>query len=90
MNSLSEFLSSLQFDFIPSNLPSNNTEWPNELDILLETLSKSDIQLLDRRVTNDLVRMTNANKARELLLPMLPISHAILRALEIPLTIPLR
>ena len=27
---------------------------PDEIDILLETLSESNIQLLDRRVTNDL------------------------------------
>ena len=54
MNSLSEFLSSSMLNFIPSNLPSNNIEWPDEIDILLETLSESDIQLLDRRVTDDL------------------------------------
>ena len=54
MNSFSEFLSSPLLDFIPSNSPSKNTEWPNELDMLLETLSKSDIQLLNSRVTNDL------------------------------------
>ena len=47
MNSLSEFLSSPLLDFIPSNSPSNNIEWPDEIDILLETLSESDIQLLD-------------------------------------------
>ena len=40
--------------YFPSNLPSNNTERPNETDILLETLPKSDIQLLDRRATDDL------------------------------------
>ena len=60
MNSLSEFLSSLLLDFIPSNLPSNNNERPDELEILLETLSKSDIQLLDR-FTDDLVQMTNTS-----------------------------
>ena len=38
--------------YFPSNLPSNNTEQPNETDILLETLPKSDIQLLDRRATD--------------------------------------
>ena len=43
MNSLSEFLSSPLLDFIPSNLPSNNTEWHDKLDMLLETLSESDI-----------------------------------------------
>ena len=53
MNSLSEFLSSPLLDFIPSNSPSNNIERPDEIDILLETLSKSDIQLLNRIVTND-------------------------------------
>ena len=40
--------------YFPSNLPSNNTEWLNETDILLETLPKSDILLLDRRATDDL------------------------------------
>ena len=58
MNSLSEFLSSPLLDFIPSNSPSNNIEQPDEIDMLLETLSESDIQfeiqLLDRRVTDDL------------------------------------
>ena len=54
MNPLSEFLSSPLLDFIPSNLPSNNTERPNEIDIVLETLPKSDIQLLDKRATDDL------------------------------------
>ena len=34
-------------------MPSNNSEWPNELDMLLEALSESDIQLLNRRVTDD-------------------------------------
>ena len=54
MNSLSELYSSPLLDFIPSNLPSNNIEQPDERDILLQTLSESDIQLLDRRVTDDL------------------------------------
>ena len=54
MNSLFEFLSSPLLDFIPSNSPSNNIEQPDKIDILLETLSESDIQLLDRRVTDDL------------------------------------
>ena len=56
MNSLSEFLSSPLLDFIPRNSPSSNIERPDEIDILLETLSKSDIQLciLNRRVTDDL------------------------------------
>ena len=54
MNSLSEFLSSPLLDFIPSNSPSNNIEQPDKIDILLETLSESDVQLLDRRVTDDL------------------------------------
>ena len=54
MNSLFEFLSSPLLDLIPSNSLSNNTEWPDELDILLKTLSESDIQLLSRRVTDDL------------------------------------
>ena len=54
MNSLSKFLSSPLLDFIPRNSPSNNIERPDEIHILLETLSESDIQLLDRRVTDDL------------------------------------
>ena len=54
MNSLSELMSSPLLDFIPSNSPSNNIKQPDEIDILLETLSESNIQLLDRRVTNDL------------------------------------
>ena len=54
MNSFSEFLSSPLLDFIPSNSPSNNTEQPDEIDILLETTSKSNIQWLDRRVTDNL------------------------------------
>ena len=58
MNSLSEFLSSPLLDFIPSNSSSssssNNIEQSDEIDILLETLSESNIQLLDRRVTNNL------------------------------------
>ena len=41
-------------DFILSNSPSKNTEHPDELDIVFETLSKIDIQLLYRRVTDDL------------------------------------
>ena len=52
MNSLSEFLFTPLLDF-SSNLPSNNTERPDKLDMLLETLSESDIQLLDSRVTDD-------------------------------------
>ena len=54
MNSLSQFLPSPLLDFIPGNSPSKKIEWLDELDILLETPSESDIQLLDRRVTNDL------------------------------------
>ena len=52
MNSLSEFLSTPLLDF-SSNSPSNNTEQPDELDMLLETLSESNIQLLDSRVTDN-------------------------------------
>ena len=44
MNSLSEFLSSPLLDFIPSNSPIKNTEQPNELDMLLETIAESDNQ----------------------------------------------
>ena len=46
MNSLSEFLSSPLLDFVPSD----NNERPDELDMLLETVSESDIRLLDSRV----------------------------------------
>ena len=53
MNSLSEFLSSPLLDFIHSSSPSNNIERPDKLEILLETLSESDIQLLNGRVTDD-------------------------------------
>ena len=91
MNSLSEFLSLPLLDFIPSNLPSNNIERPDEINILLETLSESDIQLLDRRVSDDLGNdehqqvqcITVANA-------MLPISRAIAHAPNILLTTPLR
>ena len=88
MNSLSVFLSSPLLDFIPRNSTSNNIERPDEINILLETLSESDIQLLDRRVTDDLgddehrqdqgITVANAS-----------ISRAITRAPEIPLTTPL-
>ena len=88
MNQLSEFPFSPLLDFIPTNSPSKNTERPDELDILLETLSKSDIQLLDRGITTT-SEMTNTNKTSALLLPTLPICWAIARAPEIPTT-PLR
>ena len=89
MNSLSKFLSSPLLDFIPSNLLSNNIECPDEIDILLETLSKSDIQLLDRRVTDNL-NDDEYSKTRVLPLTMLPISCATAHAQEIPLTTPVR
>ena len=54
MNSLSEFLSLPLLDFIPSNSPSNNTKRHDKLDMLLETLFESSIQLLDRRVIDEL------------------------------------
>ena len=53
MNSLSEFLSSPLLDFIPSNSPIKNTEQPNELDMLLETIAESDNQLINSRVIDD-------------------------------------
>ena len=53
MNSLSEFLSSPLLDFIPSNSPTKNTEQPNELDMLLETIAESDNQLINSRVIDD-------------------------------------
>ena len=87
MNPLSEFLFLPLLDFIPNNSPSKNTEWPDELDILLEALSESDIQLLDRGITMA-SEMTNTKKTRALLLPTLPICCAIARAPEI-LTTPL-
>ena len=93
MNSLSKFLSSPLLDFIPRNSPSKNIERPDKIDILLETLSKSDIQLLDRRVTDDLdddEHQQDQGHARVLPLPMLPISRVIARAPEIPLTTSLR
>ena len=79
MNSLSKFLSLPLLDFIPSNSLSNNIERPDEIDILLETLSKSDIQLLDRRVTDNL-NDDEYSKTRVLPLTMLPISCAIAHA----------
>ena len=48
------FLSSSLLHFIPCNSPSKNIERLGEIDILLETLSESDIQVLDRRVADDL------------------------------------
>ena len=87
MNSLSKFLTSPLLDFIPSNSLSNNIERSNEIDILLETLSKSDIQLLDRRVTNNL---NDDKHSKTRILPTLPISCAIAHAQEISLTTPLR
>ena len=49
MNSFSEFLSSPLLDFVPSD----NNEQSDELDMLLETLPESDIQLLNSRVRDD-------------------------------------
>ena len=89
MNSLSEFLSLPLLDFIPSNSPSNNTEQPNEIEILLETLSESDIQLLDRRLATTSAMINTSKTSWAVLLPMLSISRAIAHAPEILLTIPL-
>ena len=50
MNSFSMFFSSPLLDVIPSN----NTEPPDDLDMLLEILSESNIQFLNSRVTKDL------------------------------------
>ena len=86
MNSLSEFLSTPLLDF-SSNLPSNNTERPDELDMLLETLSESDIHLLDSRVTDDFGNDKH-QQDRTLLLPTLSISRAIACAPEILITTP--
>lgn len=49
MDSLSQLLSSPLLDFVSSA----NTERPDELDMLLETVSDSDIQLLDSTNTNN-------------------------------------
>ena len=86
MNSLSEFLSSPLLDFIPSNLPSNNIEQPDKIDILLQTLSESNIQLLDIEELPTTLAMMSTSNTRALPLPTLPISRAIARALEIPLS----
>ena len=91
MNSLSKFLSSPLLDFIPRNLPGSNIERPDEIDILLETLSKSDISYvysIEELPTTS--AMMNTSKTRALPLPTFPISRAIAHAPEIPLTIPLR
>ena len=88
MNSLFKFLSSPLLDYIPSNLPSNNIERPDKIDILLETLSESDSYSIEELPTT--LAMMNTSKTRVLLLPTLPISRAIACAPEIPLTTPLR
>ena len=49
MGSLSELLSSPLLDFVHSN----NTERPDELDMLLETVSESDIHLLHSKVKDE-------------------------------------
>ena len=85
MNSLSEFLSSPLLDFIASNSPSNNIEQLDKIDILLQTLSESDIQLLDIEELPTTSAMMSTSKTRALPLPMLPISRAIACAPEIPL-----
>ena len=87
MNSLSEFLSSPQLDFIPSNSPSNNIEQPDEIDMLLETYPKTifSYSIEELQMTS---AMMNTSKTRTLPLPTLLISLAIARAPEIPLTRP--
>ena len=89
MNSLSVFLSSPLLDFIPSSSPSNNIERPDEIDILLQTLSERDIQLLDTEellMTSAMMSTSKTRACRALPLPMLPISHAIASTPEIPLS----
>ena len=81
MNSLSEFLSSHRLDFIPSNSPGNNNERPDELNMLLETLSDVIFSYSIKELSITSV-MTNTSKTRALLLPILPISCAIACALE--------
>ena len=92
MNSLSEFLSSSLLDFIPSNSPSNNIEQPDEIDMLLETLINYPKAIFSYSIEElpTTSAMMNTSKTRALPLPMLSISRAIARALEIPLTTPLR
>ena len=81
MNSLSEFLSSPLLYFIPSNSPSNNTEQPDKLDMLLEILCEAMFSYSVEELLTTLA-MTNTSKTRALLLPTLTISHAIAHALE--------
>ena len=87
MNSLSELFSSPLLDFIPCNSPSSNVEQPDEIDILLQTLSESDIQLLDRRVTDDLDDYEH-QQDQGFTVATLPISRVIARTPEILLTTP--
>ena len=86
MNSLSEFLSSPLLDFIPSNLPSNNIEQPDEIDTTIRNTIRS--YSIEELPTTSV--MMNTSKTRPLPLPRLPISRAIAHAPEIPLTTPLR
>lgn len=59
MNSLTDFLSSPLLDFVPGD----NSERPDELDMLLKTLSESDIQLLDSTVSDKDQDTTTDNRA---------------------------
>ena len=81
MNSLSEFLSSPLLYFISSNSPSNNTEQPDKLDMLLEILSELMFSYSIEELLTTLA-MINTSKTRALLLPTLTISYAIAHALE--------
>ena len=83
-NTLSKFLSSPLLDFVPRD----NNEQSDELDMLLEILSDSNVQSLDSKV-----RATNTSKTIILqmtVFPLLLISLVIAHALEIRLTTPLQ
>ena len=63
MDSLSQLLSTPLLEFTTSD----NNEWPDELDMLLGTLSDSDIQLLDNTDTNKLQQhSTVANASNDI------------------------
>ena len=63
MNSLCEFLSSPLLDFATGS----KHERPDELDMLLETLSDSDIQLLDSTVTDKHLDSTNSSVTKNII-----------------------
>ena len=89
MNSLSEFLSSPLLDFIPSNSSGNNIEQPDEIEYYSKHYPKAIFSYSIEELPTTSVMM-NTSKTRALPLPTLPISRAIARAPEIPLTTPLQ